>query len=191
MSPNLAAIKKMFGDTLAPNGLPVHENFVKWFADSKVVDDAGRPRVLYHGSPSKFTEFDLYSSMDGGFYFTETKKLAESFSKDEDGEIGYIFEVYLSLKNPKIIDLKGGQQPGQDQMQVLLNAAKSDGHDGVELLGVREFNGVGTQYVAFHPEQIKSAAGNSGDFDPASSSLTDVGDHESEGNNPARERVCT
>jgi hypothetical protein len=141
--------------------------FKRWFGKSKVVDANGNPLVVYHGSPSEFYSFDPYSSMDGGFYFTEARRLAESFSKDEDGERVTLHEVYLSIQNPKRIDLRGEQQPDQDSMRAMFEQAKSEGFDGVILKNVQEFNGVGTQYVAFRPEQIKSAIGNNGDFDPA------------------------
>jgi N12 class adenine-specific DNA methylase len=140
--------------------------FKRWFGKSKVVDANGKPLVVYHGSPSEFYKFDPYASMDGGFYFTGDRRLAESFSKDEAGERITLHEVYLSLQNPKTIDLRGEQQPDQDAMRSMFEQAKSDGHDGVVLLNVREFNGTGTQYVAFRPEQIKSAIGNDGSFDP-------------------------
>jgi len=32
--------------------------FVKWFGDSKVVDDAGKPLVVYHGTRASFSKFD-------------------------------------------------------------------------------------------------------------------------------------
>lgn len=131
--------------------------FEQWFGDSKVVDVEGQPLVVYHGSPSKFTKFDLCSSMDGGFYFTESKRVAESFSRDEDGEMISVMATYLSLQNPKIIDLAGQQQPSQDEMRVIFTAAKAQGHDGALLLRVLEFNGAGTQYVAFDHTQITSA----------------------------------
>ena len=113
------------------------------------------PNVVYHGSPSDFNEFDPYATMDGGFYFTSDKKLALSFSKDEDGEIGTLYSAKLTINNPKEIDLHGQQQPSQEQMQKLFHQVKANGHDGVILHNVREFNGLGTQYVVFNPGQIK------------------------------------
>lgn len=46
-------------------------NFYKWFGDSKVVDNDGRPLVMYHGTPNKgFEEFNTPS------HFSPDKKYA-------------------------------------------------------------------------------------------------------------------
>lgn len=143
----------------------VDQNLAAWSKASRAVDASGRLLTLYHGSPSEFYAFDSMSSMDGGFYFTESKLLAESFSKDEDGQIGHVIEANISLQNPKIIDLGGESQPTQEEMRTLFDTAKREGHDGAILYRVREFNGVGTQFVAFFAEQIKSTQ-NNGEYDP-------------------------
>lgn len=117
------------------------------------------PSALYHGSPSEtgFLIFDELASMDGGIYFTPDKALARSFTRDEDGEyMGTLFEARLDLRNPKTIDLHGKQQPSQEAMRSLYEAAKQEGHDGAVLLNVLEFNGSGVQYVAFSGAQIQS-----------------------------------
>ena len=46
-----------------------NDNFWKWFGDSKVVDDAGNPLVVYHGSRSskKFITFKA----DSPIWFTK------------------------------------------------------------------------------------------------------------------------
>ena len=74
----------------------------EYFKDSKVRDAEGNLLVVYHGSPSKFTVFDhrklnTHGNAHGrGFYFTETKGLAESYSKAD----GQLLEGYLDIKNP-------------------------------------------------------------------------------------------
>lgn len=138
---------------------------LRWFAGSAVVDQKGEPLTVFHGSPSVFKDFDPLSTMDGGFYFTENRRLAESFSKDEDGELGSVMAVNLKIANPKFIDLKGEQQPQQNEMRALFDLAKAEGHDGAILLNVNEFNGRATQYVAFSPDQVRSV--DDGEFDAA------------------------
>lgn len=54
------------------------QNFYKWFGDSKVVDDQGRPLVVYHGTTGDFTTFEKEkanpeSDMGAGFYFTNNQ----------------------------------------------------------------------------------------------------------------------
>jgi hypothetical protein len=81
------------------------DNFSKWFGDSKVVDEDGKPLVVYHITKTKgITEFspkfktDL-SSM--GFHFG-TKKQAEfrGTQYDFESKNPSIDDYYLSIKNP-------------------------------------------------------------------------------------------
>lgn len=79
--------------------------FKKWFGDwekaaeespsaaktnsSKIVDENGEPKVVYHGSPYRFFRFDKArlgqstgaDSAKEGFFFTDNKDLAELFSR--------------------------------------------------------------------------------------------------------------
>lgn len=81
--------------------------------------------------------------------------------------------VYLSLQNPKVIEFSRRGQGGfvaADEMREILAEAKFDGHDGAIIKGWQDGSG-GVQYVAFRPEQIKSAIGNNGDFDPGNDDI--------------------
>lgn len=82
-------------------------NFYKWFGDSKVVDEEGKPLVMYHGTrefkfgkelPS-FDTFDRNKLRSGqnavGFYFSENKDFAKNFGTR-------IMPVYLKIDNPQI-----------------------------------------------------------------------------------------
>ena len=59
--------------TVNSNGKPIAQdeqgirNFYKWFSDSKVVDEQGRPLVVYHGTSDVFTVFDRTN--DIGYHF--------------------------------------------------------------------------------------------------------------------------
>ena len=53
--------------------------FKKWFGDSKVVDENGKPLVVYHGTTQNFDIFDIKKSeaeadLGGGFYFTSSAR---------------------------------------------------------------------------------------------------------------------
>ncbi len=53
--------------------------FKRWFGSSKVVDEAGAPKVVYHGTASEFDRFDptradVESDLGAGFYFTNNPK---------------------------------------------------------------------------------------------------------------------
>ena len=73
-------------------------NFWRWFGDSKVVDEQGRPLVVYHGTKAQFEEFagekigQSGTSEGVGFYFTNDENVAKGF--------GNVMSVYLNLKKP-------------------------------------------------------------------------------------------
>lgn len=86
------------------------EAFKNWFGDwehdpenaSKVVDENGEPRVVYHGSGAKFNTFSHKFAMKNGavkgrgFYFTDDQGYAEGFAPKG----GHLFKVFLNLRNP-------------------------------------------------------------------------------------------
>lgn len=152
--------------------------FKKWFGESKVVDEEGKPRVVYHGTNSDFTSFSdekLGSNtrtLVKGHFFTDDPNLAGKFANREGANI---IPAFLSLQNPKIIDAEGRS------VRSVLGAheegmARDDGHDGFVVKNVVDAPGYvlttakgssdkpSTLYVAFDPAQIKSAIGNRGSF---------------------------
>jgi len=142
--------------------------FRRWFADSKVVDADGNPLVVYHGTRSDVSEFDrgtIGSATDDGFlgdgfYFTDSPRAASAFAK---GDGGNVVAAYVSIKNPYYAD---GLLP--DYMTA--ESLQASGFDGV----IYQADGSGdySEFVAFSPNQIKSAIGNNGAFDPADSGIT-------------------
>lgn len=83
-------------------------NFWRWFGDSKVVDEQGRPLVVYHGSETaNITEFK-----GKNFFFSQFSDIAGSYGTSYDAEKGEgiepnIYSVYLKIENPlNIRDLK-------------------------------------------------------------------------------------
>jgi len=86
------------------------------------------------------------------------------------GQGSGVLAVYLSLKNPMIVEQQNASFRDQTYDD-LLKEAKRKRHDGLIIRNTDDapFGGVAPQtiYVAFRPEQIKSAYGNRGTFDPA------------------------
>ena len=96
------------------------EAFKDWFGDwqqypdaaSKVVDQNGRPMVMYHGTGAEnaFSIFDLSKSGKSntlagvGFWFTPSEEFAKSWGEEvfynRDG--AHVLPVYLNIRNPKI-----------------------------------------------------------------------------------------
>lgn len=105
------------GDRIAMSE-PALRNFYKWFGDSKVVDEQGRPLVVYHGTPNKFDTFDVErvgtqgTAEGNGFYFTTSKKFAQGYAKETwvEGERvpGNVMPVYLKIENPLEFGLVNG-----------------------------------------------------------------------------------
>lgn len=73
-------------------------NFWRWFGDSKVVDEQGRPLVVYHSTKADFDTFKiLYHKTDEGlsgegFYFTPSKEYSKRYGDKT-------LSLYLSVQN--------------------------------------------------------------------------------------------
>lgn len=147
--------------------------FKKWFGDSKVVDAEGKPLVVYHGAEmgGKFntfkvpeTDFHVGPGMNDTmrsqyFFFSSDEQTARSY--------GAVKSVYLSIKNPLVVDAGGKTFKSFVPFHYIGDALR-DGHDGVVVTNIRDdamMRGAkAITYVALRPEQIKSAIGNRGTF---------------------------
>jgi len=167
--------------------------FKKWFGNSKVVDKDGKPLVVYHGTKSDFGAFDLKragASDDGlagrAFYLTYNPEEASGYAEGDNfgrGDSPNVMPVFVSMQNPlRIVD--GKLPDGRSVMSVhngfgsginskggaeVQRIANEGGHDGV--MWVRRDGGVG-HVAVFRPNQIKSATGNRGTFDPSEADIT-------------------
>lgn len=147
--------------------------FKKWFGDSKVVDESGKPLEVYHGTESDeaFSAFET-NSPDGtpAIYFSSNKKVANSYSVNLP-----IFEVYLKMENPLEIDAQGKEYNDfTAEMRSNIDYANRNGYDGVIVKNIRDGwsqgGKIATTYVVFNPEQIKSV-NNQGTFDESNPNI--------------------
>jgi hypothetical protein len=87
--------------------------------------------------------------------------------------------VYLQMNNPMVFDAKGENPEGIGGIDKLIQKAKRAGHDGLIIQNFDDSaglsNDISDHYVVFKPEQIKSATGNSGAFDPANPNILKQG----------------
>ena len=73
-----------------------------FFKDSKVRDENGNLKVVYHGTQYDFNTFNYdklgenTSSLGAGFYFTDARKTSEFYT----GEKGIVKEVYVNINKP-------------------------------------------------------------------------------------------
>ena len=151
------------------------ENFRKWFGDSKVVDKNGDPLVVYHGTRpgNDITAFKRYSEKDG-IYFTPDAQYAEGFVNDirnGTSNQGAIYPVFLSIKKPYEVTAHIDSKEWNSFVDRGLNREelKKQGYDGAILRD--SATGEIDQIIAFEPEQIKSATGNNGQFDPKNAEI--------------------
>lgn len=134
-------------------------NFNKWFRNSKVVDKKGEPLVVYHGSQSDFEQFE------GDSYFTDDWFNADGYA----GEDGNVYEVYLSIQKPLIIDCLEKKWDdiktiyGTSTREVVKNVDRTL-HDGIIFINIKDswiddedYQEASTVYVTFSPNQIKSS----------------------------------
>lgn len=92
---------------------------LEFFKDSKVRDENGNLKVMYHGtSKGGFTVFDTYGSNYGlfgtGSYFTDNKSVAESYTKKGKGSNQQVYESYLNITNPIDMDAKADHEEWQN-----------------------------------------------------------------------------
>ena len=170
------------------------KNFLNWFGDwindpenaSKVVDENGEPMVVYHGTQSKFTAFDVgYKGknfgfrLSDGFYFSPDETVAESYASFPDElKTGEVKAVFLKIINP--FHIKSAKDYREQIKEIVSLAARGNryqadlvvGMSESELLSQRGYdgvvekrtNGIPGEIVAFEPNQIKSATDNTGVF---------------------------
>ena len=155
---------KYSGDYLDQTDTP---EFKKWFEDSKVVDQNGKPIVVYHGTGTDFTVFNKrgsYSPAKYGYFFSSSPEAAGYFAKRPGN--AQIKPLYLSFKKPFVKDLEGKKSFTEfiDNVESL----KKKGYDGfIYKNAIDGNNGIPHDvYIATESAQIKSATGNRGTFDP-------------------------
>ena len=192
-----------FVHSIADEGSPVKggivsqtatRQFKNWFGGSKVVTRSGEPRVVYHGTPNgKFWTFDknrigeTWNADETGFFFTSDRKVAEDYTKPyfkESTADPNLFAVYLSIKNPLVIDRNWWQRNygrsdiynhdaieiWDNEQSTILDEMRKGGHDGV-IIDPNPMGGAAKMYMVPEPNQIKSAAENIGTFDPGNADI--------------------
>lgn len=134
--------------------------FRAWFGGSRVVDEAGQPLVMFHGTTADFGGFK-----DGDNWFSSVPADANLYG-GLNSQGANIIPVFLQMRNPRIVD-GAGMTTRQIQDAVSLLRADEDG------LLVMDNGRIQWAITANDGQQIKSAIGNSGAFDPTTGSLTD------------------
>ena len=162
-----------YGDTdllhiLSQSKLTLNEDgnaFNRWFNGSKIVNEDGTPRVVYHGTNADFSEF---KTSERGIFFSESPTVASNYTEykrsADSVNDGNVMPVYLSMQNPVTVEFGSGKS-----LAAAVEEAKENGNDGVIVKGYPDtYRGndvVADMYIVFEPSQIKSATGNQGTYD--------------------------
>ena len=129
-------------------------NFKNWFGDwennpskaSKVVNEDGTPKVVYHGTDKGgFYVFDPKMSDDKiSLFFSDGKVTSNSYAQSDNQQL---YEVYLAIKKPYVIDAKGHMWNELDDKlgnttREIAEKSKSQGYDGVIIENVRDMGAI-------------------------------------------------
>lgn len=172
------------------------ENFKNFFGDyekdpdnaSKVVDENGKPMIVYHGTDLTLVNhsepfWQFYDDSHFGTLGQATfrRDSFEWMPKTTDAlkqqsrvlpqrkTITKIYPVYLNIRNPKrVSDVpKDWEETHAEYWQEQIEKAKQQGYDGIVYLNEYEdTKHPADSWIAFYPEQIKSADANRGTYDP-------------------------
>lgn len=175
-----------------------NDAFWCWFGDSKVKKQ-GVPTVVYHGTGAtnveKFNTHEVWFSEDPNL--ASAYSGAKSWKKDQ---LPTIYPVYLSIQNPLKLSVNMNDKMTRRALSLVvgfnwtLPKYENDFVDGVEQIdkvhryvrsfefreaaihngydGIRVKEGKSVTWAAFYPEQIKSATGNDGTWDPRDPDIT-------------------
>lgn len=183
-----------------PDRVPYAKNlpeFKAWFGQSKVVDDIGRPLVVYHATTEPIDAFDPTKTKDGGLHFGTAEQADERLRHTRPARFTYtgeqVMPVYLRMERPlRLVD-------DGDDWRPKIDKAKSQGYDGIVYLNRYEaiaklgdgspvrgpdYNGTDAEfladrpsardsYIVFDASQVKSATGNRGTFNPSSPKIAE------------------
>ena len=131
---------------------------------SKIIDENGEPLVVYHGSDAEFEVFDRAKGRSGmdiqGMFFSPWDYESEGYGKN-------VRAFFLNIKNPAT---------GSKSYEVF-SKYKSENYAGIKARDELEhsgYDGVASgnmededlEFIAFEPNQIKSATDNNGVFSP-------------------------
>lgn len=131
---------------------------------SKIVDENGEPLVVYHGSDAEFEVFDRTKGRSGmdiqGMFFSPWAYESEGYGKN-------VRAFFLNIKNPatgsKSYEVFSKYESGNYAGIKARDELEHSGYDGV-VSGDMEDEDL--EFIAFEPNQIKSATDNNGAFSP-------------------------
>jgi hypothetical protein len=165
--------------------------FKKWFGNSKITNEDGSPKVLYHITPSDFDEFIPggfpdkrgYLSSGNAIWLSPNKERQPAAHNISSSEYDFregtnVMPLYVKMENPLVLDDKQSAEwakevfaKGSNEFPLLMNKdwvkeIKDAGYDGVIWTSPysREDGTIDHEYIVFDPNQVKSSIGNTGEY---------------------------
>lgn len=144
-------------------------NFWRWFGDSKVVDERGRPTVVYHGGPAGIESFDINkASADArygkAFYFARKKEDADFHMGIRTANKGETRAYYLKIENPAYVDdrvaadTQAQAEVGPDNVAKVVERAQEiirEKHDGIVNVYRSDSVADATEFAVFDSKNVK------------------------------------
>lgn len=123
-APKERLAKQWLDDDLAPNGVPVKDNFANWFRKSKVVEKDGSPKMVFHGTTADIAAFDITAgnnktytgATENAAFFTDNPHNASGYAGRRTSMTGLsatyqeganVVPVYLSIQRALRVSAKG------------------------------------------------------------------------------------
>lgn len=136
--------QQMWGELEAPNGRPIWQNFVEWFGSSKMVNEDGTPRMLFHGTNAEVDFEEFHKNYDweigthigtsfqasdprfvGSIYTSSENGMANTARMKRAGPSSRVIPLYARLENPlRVVD-----SFGSGPTDIVLSVAKALGVD--------------------------------------------------------------
>lgn len=188
-------------DDIAPLRPTETPDFGNWFAGSRAARD-GAPQVVYHGTPAAFDNFKAGS--DEPIYFTSDADLASRYATDrqtmgqrlsDNPDAGpNVRPSYLALKNPLEVD--GAGKNYLDVTNEAISRAQREGNDGVIVRNVVDqpdgaAGKASDVFVAFKPDQVRSAISRMDRYDEWAKSASKAIDQMQAAKQPPPSRRAT
>lgn len=161
-------------------GRELSEQQQEYFKNSKIRDENGNLKEVYHGSNTDgITIFDIDKTSEDnvfgkGFYFTDNELMAESYAEESvnyNGGTKKVYQGYLNINNPFVVEGENtvdlankiknidydadiiDKDYGVASTEKIKEWLIHNGYDGIE---VKLKKGDGSYYVAFSSNQIKN-----------------------------------
>lgn len=144
-----------------PHPMDKTSPLTEWFAGSRVCHDDGSPLMLFHGTHRPIEGPGFKDTTHGPVpltFFTNDPRVAGVYARAFGrgyGSGSNVVPVYLSIKNPKVLDFADREDDRDLRGEAYL--AAEQGFDGLIVHNAHDGRQSATQYVAFDPRQIRFA----------------------------------